>query len=119
MKQLLLPVALAAVALPTVAQAQRVPAAVVVVVDTDRIYAECTACRSAHRMLRAQAEGPDPGRDRGLLYDGCQGLFAQAGSSWGAGKASGMVHGPCDGGVESTPLVRFVGPPIGVHVLHS
>jgi len=47
--------ALAASALvPAAAHAQRVPAAVVVVVDTDRIGSECTACRSASTQLQTQ-----------------------------------------------------------------
>jgi outer membrane protein len=47
--------ALAATALvPAAAHAQRVPAAVVVVVDTDRIGSECTACRSASAQLQTQ-----------------------------------------------------------------
>ncbi|HYI42958.1 MAG TPA: OmpH family outer membrane protein [Sphingomicrobium sp.] len=41
--------------LPTAAQAQTAPAAVVVVVDTSRIYRECTACRTAEASLRSQA----------------------------------------------------------------
>jgi Skp family chaperone for outer membrane proteins len=39
-------------ALPGVAQAQRAPGAVVVVVDTDRIYRECTACKAAQTQLQ-------------------------------------------------------------------
>ena len=47
--------ALAATALvPAAAQAQRVPSAVVVVVDTDRIGRECTACRAAATQLQSQ-----------------------------------------------------------------
>lgn len=41
--------------LPSVAQAQRAPAAVIVVVDTGRIYRECTACRTAQASLQSQA----------------------------------------------------------------
>ncbi|HEU0133913.1 MAG TPA: OmpH family outer membrane protein [Allosphingosinicella sp.] len=41
-------------ALPGVAQAQRTPGAVIVVVDTDRIYRECTACRAAQTTLQGQ-----------------------------------------------------------------
>jgi Skp family chaperone for outer membrane proteins len=40
------------VALPGVAQAQRTPGAVIVVVDTDRIFRECTACRAAQTQLQ-------------------------------------------------------------------
>jgi outer membrane protein len=49
-------VALGAVALtaPSVAPAQRVPGAVVAVVDTGRIYSECTACRAAQTALQGQ-----------------------------------------------------------------
>lgn len=40
--------------LPAAAQAQRAPAAVVVVIDTDRIGRECTACRAAATQLQTQ-----------------------------------------------------------------
>lgn len=43
-----------AVAVPASAQ-NRLPAAVVAVVDTDRVYAECTACRAAITQLQSQA----------------------------------------------------------------
>lgn len=43
-----------AVALPSAAYAQRAPAASVVVVDTDRIYSECNACRTAQASLQSQ-----------------------------------------------------------------
>src|SRR3712207_9567640 len=39
-------------ALPAAAQAQRTPGAVIVVVDTDRIFRECTACRAAQTQLQ-------------------------------------------------------------------
>ncbi len=39
-------------ALPGVAQAQRAPGAVIVVVDTDRVYRECTACKAAQTQLQ-------------------------------------------------------------------
>jgi Skp family chaperone for outer membrane proteins len=42
------------VAAPAAAQ-NRLPAAVVAVVDTDRVYAECTACRAAITQLQTQA----------------------------------------------------------------
>jgi outer membrane protein len=45
----------ASTALPTAAQAQNAPAAVVVVVDTSRIYRECTACRTASAGIQSQA----------------------------------------------------------------
>ncbi|GAA4016986.1 hypothetical protein GCM10022280_15120 [Sphingomonas swuensis] len=44
----------AVIAAPASAQS-RLPAAVVAVVDTDRIYAECTACRAALSQLQSQA----------------------------------------------------------------
>ena len=47
--------AASATAVPTAAQAQRVPAAVIVVVDSSRIYRECTACRTAQASLQSQA----------------------------------------------------------------
>ena len=40
------------VALPGVAQAQRTPGAVIIVVDTDRVYRECTACKAAQTQLQ-------------------------------------------------------------------
>ena len=45
---------MAAAALPTAAQAQRAPAAVIIVVDSDRIYRECNACRTAQQQLQTQ-----------------------------------------------------------------
>jgi outer membrane protein len=39
-------------ALPGVAQAQKAPGAVIVVVDTDRVYRECTACKAAQTQLQ-------------------------------------------------------------------
>ncbi len=39
-------------AAPGAAQAQRTPGAVIVVVDTDRVYRECTACRAAQTQLQ-------------------------------------------------------------------
>lgn len=41
---------------PTAAHAQRAPAAVIVVVDTGRIYRECTACRTAQTSLQSQMQ---------------------------------------------------------------
>jgi Skp family chaperone for outer membrane proteins len=56
MKTILTIAALAAgtIALPSAALAQRAPAAVVVVVDSDRIYRDCTACRSAQTQLQTR-----------------------------------------------------------------
>ena len=57
MRNLLLSAALVASALaPSAALAQRAPAAVVVVVDTDRIARECTACKAAATQLRSQGQ---------------------------------------------------------------
>lgn len=47
--------AASAMAVPTAAQAQRAPAAIIVVVDSGRIYRECTACRTAQASLQSQA----------------------------------------------------------------
>jgi Skp family chaperone for outer membrane proteins len=44
-------------ALATPALAQRAPAAVVVVVDTDRVYRDCNACRTAQTQLQSQVTG--------------------------------------------------------------
>jgi outer membrane protein len=56
MNKIALGAAIAAVslALPGLAQAQRAPGAVIVVVDTDRVYRECTACRAAQTQLQGQ-----------------------------------------------------------------
>jgi Skp family chaperone for outer membrane proteins len=56
MKTLIYIAALAAsaAAIPSAAIAQRAPAAIVVVVDSDRIYRECTACKSAQTQLQAK-----------------------------------------------------------------
>jgi Skp family chaperone for outer membrane proteins len=43
-----------AAALPSAALAQRAPAATIVIVDTDRVYRECTACRSAQTQLQSR-----------------------------------------------------------------
>jgi len=40
------------IALPGAAMAQRAPGAIIVVVDTGRVYAECTACRAAAAQLQ-------------------------------------------------------------------
>jgi outer membrane protein len=40
---------------PIAVQAQAVPAAIVVVVDTQKIFAECNACKSAQTQLQSQA----------------------------------------------------------------
>ena len=40
---------------PVAAQAQQAPAAVIVLVDTQKIFAECTACKVAQTQLQAQA----------------------------------------------------------------
>lgn len=45
----------AAVITPSAAVAQNIPAAVVAVVDLDRVQAECTACKSARAALQTQA----------------------------------------------------------------
>jgi outer membrane protein len=52
---LLLSAAVAALALPAMASAQRAPAAVVVLVDTSKVYNECNACRTAQAQFQAQA----------------------------------------------------------------
>lgn len=51
---LIISAVIAAAAAPSAVQAQRAPAAVVVVVDSDRIYRECNACRTAQQQLQSQ-----------------------------------------------------------------
>lgn len=54
MKKLVMGTALAALSLglPAAALAQRVPGAVIVVVDTDRVYRDCNACKAAQTQLQ-------------------------------------------------------------------
>jgi len=40
---------------PVAAHAQQAPAAVIVVVDRQKVFAECTACKAAQTQLQAQA----------------------------------------------------------------
>ena len=57
MKTLLVSAAFAAALLtPAAASAQALPAAVVAVVDLDRVTAECNACKTAQAALRSQVE---------------------------------------------------------------
>lgn len=50
-------IAAAATALPTVAMAQqKTPGAVIVMIDTQKIYAECTACKAAQTQLQTQMQ---------------------------------------------------------------
>jgi outer membrane protein len=46
--------AASALAIPSTALAQRAPAAVIVVVDSERIYSDCTACRTARTQLQTR-----------------------------------------------------------------
>ena len=54
MKKLVISAAIAA-ALPTAANAQALPAAVIAVVDLDKVSNDCTACKTASAALRSQA----------------------------------------------------------------
>ena len=56
MKRLVIGSALAALtlAIPTAAPAQKLGGAIVAVVDTTRVYQECTACRAAQTQLQQQ-----------------------------------------------------------------
>lgn len=55
MKKLLVSAAIAAIAMvPSAAVAQAVPAAVVAVVDLDRVSSQCNACKTAAAALRSQ-----------------------------------------------------------------
>jgi outer membrane protein len=57
MKNLLISVSLAAIAaLPTAAQAQAIPPAIVAVVDLEKVSSECNACKTATAALRAQVQ---------------------------------------------------------------
>jgi Skp family chaperone for outer membrane proteins len=64
MKTLLVSAAFAAAILaPSAASAQAVPAAVVAVVDLDRVTSECNACKTASATLRSQATSFQSRRD--------------------------------------------------------
>lgn len=52
---LILSAAAAALAIPAAASAQRAPGAVIVLVDTSKVYNECNACRTAQATFQAQA----------------------------------------------------------------
>lgn len=56
MNKLMIGAALAALALPAAAPAQRLGSAIIAVVNTDRIFAECTACRAANTQLQTQVQ---------------------------------------------------------------
>jgi Skp family chaperone for outer membrane proteins len=60
MKRLLISASLAAVAaLPSAANAQAIPPAIVAVVDLERVQTECNACKTARSALSAQALAED------------------------------------------------------------
>jgi Skp family chaperone for outer membrane proteins len=52
---LILSAAAAALAIPAAASAQRAPAAVIVLVDTSKVYNDCNACKTAQATFQAQA----------------------------------------------------------------
>ena len=57
MKTLLITASLAAAAvLPSVAQAQAIPGAVIAVVDLDKVTSTCNSCKTAAATLRSQAQ---------------------------------------------------------------
>jgi Skp family chaperone for outer membrane proteins len=57
MKKILMFASLAAsMALPTVAQAQAIPPAIVAVVDLDKVSTNCNACKTAAAALRSQVQ---------------------------------------------------------------
>ncbi|MDB5672508.1 MAG: outer rane chaperone Skp [Alphaproteobacteria bacterium] len=72
-----------AFATPLAAQAARTPAAVIVLVDTSRIYAECVACRAANTQIQALVTS---GQTRAQALRGP--LEAEAASIQTAGQAA-------------------------------
>jgi Skp family chaperone for outer membrane proteins len=67
MKTLLISAATAAaLILPTAANAQAVPAAVVAVVDLDRVTSQCNACKTAIAALNSQATA-EQNREKALI----------------------------------------------------
>ena len=55
MKRLLITMLAASAMLPSAAYAQAIPAAVVAVVDLEKVTSQCNACKTANNALRAQA----------------------------------------------------------------
>ena len=53
-KFLILSAAAAAVAVPSASQAQALPAAVIAVVDLEKVTTDCTACKAARATLQGQ-----------------------------------------------------------------
>ncbi|MFL6727368.1 MAG: OmpH family outer membrane protein [Sphingomicrobium sp.] len=67
MKRLLLSASLAVSAiLPSAAQAQAVPPAVIAIVDLEKVTSGCNACRTASAALRAQATAQE-NREKALI----------------------------------------------------
>lgn len=56
MNKIVIGAALAALALPATAPAQRLNPAVVAVVDIGRVFSECTACKAAQTQLQTQLQ---------------------------------------------------------------
>lgn len=53
-KMLLAALSASALIIPSAALAQRAPAAVIVLVDTNKVYNDCNACRTAQTQLQSQ-----------------------------------------------------------------
>jgi Skp family chaperone for outer membrane proteins len=92
MKKIILGAAASALALgvPGVAHAQKVPGAVIAVINTDRVYRECTACVAAQGQLqalvtssrtRAQELGQPLQTERQSLEQAAQALRNQTGAA--------------------------------------
>ena len=99
MKKIVLGAALSALSLtvPSVAHAQKTPAAVVVVVDTERVYRECTACVAAQTQLqglvtssrnRAQELGQPLQTEAQSLEQAAQALSKQSGTARTSGETA-------------------------------
>ena len=99
MKKIILGAALSALALgvPGVAYAQKAPSAMIVVVNTDRVYRECTACVAAQGQLqalvnssrtRAQELGQPLQTERQSLEQAAQALRNQTGTARTSGETA-------------------------------
>ena len=66
-KLLILLAASTAIAAPSVASAQRAPAAVIVLVDTNKVYNDCNACKTAQSQFQAQAAAAQQQADPVLM----------------------------------------------------
>jgi Skp family chaperone for outer membrane proteins len=103
MKKYLFGAAIAALAIPVAASAQRAPAAAIIVVDGNRLFNECSACRGAQVTLQGMITQAQT-RQQQLA----QTIQAEAQSIQTAGTASqAMAAGPARTAAENAVRSRL------------